>query len=189
MSLSPAAQKISDAAVIHFTEFGYDAASLSTIADAAGIRKATIYSHFKNKDELFLHVFNEAVALEGEFATRCFAEENRAGEGYLFRVADRYSTSPGLRLLLRTAFVPPAPLSQQMSRGYEGFLDPIGEMFTRNFIHHHPDAAQEAALYYDAYLGIIDSVHIELLYASREAADRRRESLWKIFTSALDKRR
>ncbi|PLR32756.1 TetR/AcrR family transcriptional regulator [Chimaeribacter arupi] len=183
MSLSPAAQKISDAAVLHFTENGYDAASLSAIADAAGIRKATIYSHFKNKDELFLQVFSESLRAESEFVAACFSQERRAGEGYLSAVAGRYSHSPSLRLLLRTAFVPPSPVRQEITRGYEAYLNKISDLFRLSLMQHQQ--AADADLYCDAYIGIIDSVHIELLYATHEAAERRRESLWKVFTLAL----
>lgn len=186
MSLSPAAQKISDAAVIHFTENGYDAASLSTLAEAAGIRKATIYSHFKNKDELFLSVFSESLRIEREFAAGCFEQESRAGEAYLFAVSERYASSPSLRLVLRTAFIPPLAVKKEVNRGYEAFIDLIGEKFRHNFKTCHPHSEAQSAMYVDAYVGIVDSIHIELLYASHEAAERRRISLWKVFSAALN---
>ena len=186
MQLSPAAQKIADAAIIHFTENGYDAASLSTLADAAGIRKATIYSHFKNKDELFLSVFEQALTIESEFAVRCFEQEKRAGEKYLHAVSERYSSSPYLRLVLRTAFIPPQSVKSEVSGGYEAFIDLMGEQFLKNFQYYHPQSTDKSALFCDAYLGIVDSVHIELLYASSEAADRRRGSLWQVFSMALN---
>jgi len=186
MSLSPAAQKIADAAVTHFTENGYDAASLSTLADAAGIRKATIYSHFKNKDELFLSVFEQSLTIEREFAVRCFEQESRAGENYLFAVSERYASSPYLRLLLRTAFIPPIAVKKEVSRGYEDFIDLIGGQFLQNFNRLHPQSTEQSAMFCDAYLGIVDSLHIELLYASPEAADRRRLSLWQVFSMALN---
>ncbi|MGU9756272.1 TetR/AcrR family transcriptional regulator [Serratia marcescens] len=53
MTISPAEQKILDAAIIHFADKGFDAGSLNTIAERVGIRKATIYFHFKKKKDLF----------------------------------------------------------------------------------------------------------------------------------------
>lgn len=161
-------------------------ASLSTLADAAGIRKATIYSHFKNKDELFLSVFAQALTIERTFAVRCFEHETCAGENYLHAVSERYSSSPYLRLVLRTAFIPPLAVKKEVNRGYEAFIDLIGEQFLQNFLHYHPQSTARLALFRDAYLGIVDSIHIELLYASTEAADRRRSALWQVFSTALN---
>lgn len=38
---------------------GYDKASLGQIADAMGIKKASIYYYFKSKEEIFIAIFNE----------------------------------------------------------------------------------------------------------------------------------
>ena len=45
-------QKILDAALDLFSVQGYEATSISQIADAVAIRKASLYSHFKSKQEI-----------------------------------------------------------------------------------------------------------------------------------------
>ena len=45
-------QKILDAALDLFSVQGYEATSISQIADAVDIRKASLYSHFKSKQEI-----------------------------------------------------------------------------------------------------------------------------------------
>lgn len=45
-------QKILDAALDLFSVQGYEATSVSQIADAVDIRKASLYSHFKSKQEI-----------------------------------------------------------------------------------------------------------------------------------------
>lgn len=182
MAISPAAQKISDAAVQHFADKGFDAGSLNTVAEAAGIKKATIYSHFKNKEELFIHVFNEAITSESAFVNECFDSDVICGERYLACVSGRYQQSGYLRLLIRTAFIPPAGLQPQVAKGYEFFLAGIKSRFNDGF--NHLLTTCEIALG-DAYLGIIDSVHVELLYATPEAADKRRKALWQLLVSAM----
>ncbi len=182
MAISPAAQKISDAAMMHFADKGFDAGSLNTVAELVGIKKATIYSHFKNKDELFIHVFNEAIASESAFVNECFDSDTTCGERYLACVSERYQQSGYLRLLIRTAFIPPEGLQQQVAKGYESFLARIKSRFNDRLnsllAHYEVELA-------DAYLGIIDSVHVELLYATPEAADKRRKALWQLLAKAI----
>ncbi len=45
-------QEILDAALDLFSVQGYEATSISQIADAVGIRKASLYSHFENKQAI-----------------------------------------------------------------------------------------------------------------------------------------
>ena len=45
-------QEILDAALELFSVKGFEATSLSTIADTVGIRKASLYSHFENKQAI-----------------------------------------------------------------------------------------------------------------------------------------
>ncbi len=53
---SEARNRVLDAARPLFVEFGYKGVSMQQIADAAGIHKATLYHHFKDKDALFAAV-------------------------------------------------------------------------------------------------------------------------------------
>lgn len=182
MAISPAAQKISDAAVLYFADKGFDTGSLNAVAESVGIKKATIYSHFKNKDELFIHAFNEAIASESAFVNECFDSDTICGERYLAHVSERYQQSSYLRLLIRTAFIPPEGLQQQVAEGYESFLAKIKSRFNDGLNHLSTRYEIELA---DAYLGIIDSVHVELLYATPEAADRRRKALWQLLVGAM----
>ncbi|WP_319415208.1 TetR/AcrR family transcriptional regulator [Marispirochaeta aestuarii] len=51
--LSQSKQKIHDAALKLFAEKGYTSCSMSIVAETVGVKKATLYSHFKNKEEIF----------------------------------------------------------------------------------------------------------------------------------------
>lgn len=183
MAISSAAQKVSNAAVLHFADKGFEAASLNTVAEMAGIKKATIYSHFKNKDELFIHIFNEAIATESAFASQCFSRDrDSCGECYLIKVAQRYRDSGHLRLLLRTAFISPEGLRNQVAQSYESFLSRI----KTHFIAGLPSKTRsDKNLLGDAYLGIIDSIHVELLYATPDAAETRRIALSHLLKQAI----
>ena len=47
-------RKVLDAALNLFAERGIDATSMDAIAEASGVSKATIYKHWREKDELCL---------------------------------------------------------------------------------------------------------------------------------------
>ena len=44
-----------------FGQFGYDKTTLDEIGEQIGFNKAALYYYFKNKEELFLHVFNNEI--------------------------------------------------------------------------------------------------------------------------------
>ena len=55
-----AALRVLRAAAEIFSKFGYDAASISAIAEQAGVSKANIFHHFKNKAALYQEVLKAA---------------------------------------------------------------------------------------------------------------------------------
>ena len=67
-------QEILDAALELFSVKGFEATSLSTIADAVGIRKASLYSHFENKQAILDALVEEVLS---QYNTRSlFARAN-----------------------------------------------------------------------------------------------------------------
>ena len=57
-----------------FSVNGYEATSISQIADAVGIRKASLYSHFANKQDILDHVIE--MVLDGYYRHTVFAHAN-----------------------------------------------------------------------------------------------------------------
>lgn len=185
-TLSPSAEKICVIAVEQFAASGYDAASLNDIAVAAGLRKPSLYAHFSSKDDLFEAVFERAVAAERLYVEQCFAQAPAGVPGacYSHSLGERYQGSAHLRFLLRSAFFPPAPLRPMISAGFEGYLARLGALFNQALDGRSIDNARRD-LYVDAYLGIVDSLSVELIYAGNEAYTRRLQALWWMFEQAL----
>jgi TetR/AcrR family transcriptional regulator len=88
-----------------FAAHGYSAASLSEIASAVGLRKASLYHHFPTKDALYFAVLDAAVAdlrrlvLDARLEAGDFGQRlDRLGE----LVTDYFATHPdAARLLTR----------------------------------------------------------------------------------------
>jgi len=55
-------EKLRDAAVATFLEYGYDRATMEMIADAAGITKRTLYARYADKRAVFLDVIPRALS-------------------------------------------------------------------------------------------------------------------------------
>ncbi len=51
-------EELINAALIEFGDKGYDNASLNNILKEAGISKGTFYYHFKNKENLYIYLFD-----------------------------------------------------------------------------------------------------------------------------------
>lgn len=51
-------EELLNAALIEFGDYGYDQASLNNILKRAEISKGTFYYHFKNKEELYLYLYD-----------------------------------------------------------------------------------------------------------------------------------
>lgn len=192
---SASADNICAVAVVHFSEHGYDASSLSDIAEQAGMRKASLYSHFAGKDALFLDVFADALAEEQAFMDGCFADEaslaanaggQLAGSLYCDRMAQRYADSAHLRFLLRTAYLPPASLRVEVGTGYEMLLAQLQRHYVASLRRLAPSLPPpRIELYAQAYLGIVDSLHVELIYAGGATLQQRHAALWQILSDSL----
>ncbi|MCL7713838.1 TetR/AcrR family transcriptional regulator [Stenotrophomonas mori] len=191
---SPTIDRICAAAVAHFAERGYDGSSLNDIAEAVGIRKASLYAHFAGKDALFLDVFDEALDIETAFARRCFADERagaQPGSGYCRRLSRRYAESAHLGFLLRTAYVPPQALVAQIDLGYERYLAALLESFVQR-IEQAPEtagrlAAGDRRLYGQAYLAIVDSLHVKLVYTNGRQVSGRLKAMQRLLADSLQR--
>lgn len=191
----PTIDRICLAAAEHFSVTGYDASSLAEIAAAVGIRKASLYAHFANKDALFLRVLSEAIAAERLYLAHSFgrgATSEPAGEAYLQQIGDRYDASVHLRFMLKAVFHHPVALKQDIGAAYEGFLTTMRGHF-RAALEIQEErinlAAGEVALYVEAYCGIVESLFVDLNYAERGAMELRRDAMWRVFGDALKMRK
>ncbi|MGA0617601.1 TetR/AcrR family transcriptional regulator [Paracoccus sp. KR1-242] len=189
-SLSPTAERICDAAIRHFAEVGYEGSSLNEIATDVGIRKASLYSHFRGKDELFLAALSVALEVEQAFVAEAYASPapDGAGSGYVQEIDKRYPTSPHLRFLLRAAYLLPKSIAKQVGAGYEGFLASLRQHYLVQLDADRPGLAEDDRNgFAESYVGIVESLFVELTYGSTKAMAVRRDALWRILSQAVGK--
>lgn len=122
-----AAHRVLRAAAEVFSSQGYDAASISAIADRAGVSKANIFHHFKSKAALYRQVLRDACQsfsdaidaasrLEDDDAARLRAYASR-------RLCDYIEDPMSSRLVLRAL----------TSDGADADIQPVRDDFAASF--------------------------------------------------------
>lgn len=184
------ASKIREVALAHFARNGYEGASLADISSDVGIKKQSIYSHFKGKDELFLAVFLDVVANEFNFIEEYLKRSSSLPLedflfGFLLEYKERYAREDDTKFFLRTSFFPPSHLHNKIT-GYSLealdrmsiLLEPVFES-AANSGQIHPDVSIERAC--GAYTAVLDGMFVEILYGNLERSMKRLDASWYIF--------
>ncbi|WJE40183.1 TetR/AcrR family transcriptional regulator [Bacillus safensis] len=73
-------QLILDGATKAFTQFGYKATTMDLVAKLANVGKGTIYTFFKNKEELFDEIFTSLLSEMRKIADEAMDEEKSFSE-------------------------------------------------------------------------------------------------------------
>lgn len=120
-----------DGAARAVASYGARRATMGDIAGMAGIAKATIYNHFRAKEDVYRAAVEAGVAELVADCTRCAGQDLA---GALRRAADRLAEDPALlrlaaeepELAARFAFPGPAPAWQQARNGVRQVLTVAG---------------------------------------------------------------
>lgn len=100
-------EEIKQAAFELFAEKGYECTSTQDIADAVGLKKQSLYSHFKSKSDIFVEVLQDQSAIIlTELVDSFEADQDDAAEFFLKSVFDSlirtFSVRKRLLFLKRT---------------------------------------------------------------------------------------
>ncbi len=186
------AEKIKQIAQTLFTSHGYEGASLSIIANEVGIKKQSIYTHFKSKEELFLIIFNESVEQELRFV-KTFILENKSSTlqeilyRFLTEYLERYERNNNTSFFLKTSFFPPFHLEGNVKLGSNKFVTEL-ELLFMSLFDEKSDVlklgitSETASL---AYLTILDGLFVELLYGIPERLNKRITESWNVYWQGI----
>ncbi|EPD52118.1 TetR/AcrR family transcriptional regulator [Paenisporosarcina sp. FSL H8-0542] len=168
--------EIKKAALKYFTIHGYEGASLSLIAEEVGMKKQSIYAHFKGKDDLFLQVLRDAKETELSSKLQYFSQvdsENPEKDlyGFLQLVIDLFQKNEQLKFWLRMSFFPPAHLEKAIEQEVIDIEEKVQMILERKFqdwINVKKIFGDEAITPTYAFLGVVDSILLELVYGNNE---------------------
>jgi AcrR family transcriptional regulator len=168
--------EIKEAALKYFTIHGYEGASLSLIAEEVGMKKQSIYAHFKGKDDLFLQVLRDAKETELSSKLQYFNKiDSKNPEkdlyGFLQLVIDLFQKNEQLKFWLRMSFFPPAHLEKAIEQevmDIEGKVQTMLERKFQDWINAKLIVGDAAITPTFAFLGVVDSIMLELAYGNDE---------------------
>ncbi|WP_102707046.1 TetR/AcrR family transcriptional regulator [Terribacillus saccharophilus] len=174
-------------AKIHIAKSGYEGASLSTIASDVGIKKQSIYSHFKSKEELFLQAFQDAVEKELLFVKRFLEDDedislkdllNQFIKEYLERCQKNTNTS----FYIRSSFFPPVQLRELIIKETYKYLDQLEDLIESLFEQKYAVDSKAAAI---AFLTLLDGLFVEFLYGTSERLKERTEKSLLVYWQGI----
>ncbi|KOF11773.1 TetR family transcriptional regulator [Planococcus glaciei] len=188
--------QLKEAALNRFAEHGYEGTSMAHIAEAVGIKKQSIYAHFKGKDELFLQVSNDVVENELASITE-FIEQNQTKPikeflyDFLVHHKIRYEQNADTKFWLRNSFFPPAHLYEEVMEKVYLYLDTLEdqlEPILENAVKERQlDASIDVKRATAAFLGVLDGIFVEMLYGGPERLNKRLDASWHFYWRGISK--
>ncbi|TRZ39576.1 TetR/AcrR family transcriptional regulator [Niallia circulans] len=188
--------KIKQIAICHFARNGYEGASLGQIAAEVGIKKQSIYNHFKGKDELFLQICRDSNVYV-IYTVKKYMEINRnlPFKQFLYNLLlvlkDQFEKNEFTRFCLRFSLFPPSHLYEQVKEivyhylyMFEALLISVFEVSKLEGQIHTEVYLEEAT---SAYLGLLDGIFIEMLYGEPSRIQKRLNHSWTIYWRGITK--
>ncbi|MBM7095294.1 MULTISPECIES: TetR/AcrR family transcriptional regulator [Alteribacter] len=187
---SRTAEKIKQVSLRLFAQEGYDGASLSKITDEVGIRKSSLYNHFKNKEALFLTLVDDVYA-------RYVAELNET----VHEGADDESVDTTLHkaFIMTTDFLrkeevgrfymhfllfPPKDLKLSVHERFLRFEEELNLVLLPVITRGMNDRAIEKsspADVLDAFYCVLDGISAQMFYYDPDTVNRKRQHAWNVF--------
>ena len=181
------ASRLQCAALIRFAEQGFDATTMNEIAGDVGIKKASIYAHFRNKDELFLSLIPIMIARELHYIKAMITGGDQLKTqlyAYLESLDSRFMKSHDMQFWLRTIFAPPSHLYQESITPMHAFMDDL-ENYIASMIEasplNDPSQALSVPTLTATYMSMIDALQTELLFGGHDKYEKRFKALWQVF--------
>lgn len=168
-----------------FAQHGYEGTSMQFVAEAVGIKKQSIYTHYKNKDALFLGACEKAMEEELAEAKQVLAKIGKISDlqHYLHFMVMQYETSARAQFWARMSIYPPVHLQEQVMASVYIYLDAleqeVAHILAQNVAQLNPLVSVASAA--SAFLGVVDACLLELLYGGPQRVEKRLQASWEIY--------
>jgi TetR/AcrR family transcriptional repressor of cmeABC operon len=187
-------QSLKSVALHLFARNGYEGTSLADIAERVGIKKPSIYAHFKGKEDLFLAVFEDVVWEQVQLVKQLAEMTGKADAEQklllILRESCRYfiDNEDKATLLKRFMLFPPDHLKESVQRKFleseQAMTELLAAIFAegikRGEIQQKPLEELLAA-----YYCLLDGLFIQLSYYGTKDFESRLHHVWNIYWSGI----
>mgnify|MGYP001474870452 CR=1 FL=1 len=173
--------KIKKVALTKFIEQGYEGTSLSDVANEVGIKKQSIYSHFKSKEELFITVMNDVIKEESEYLDYFFDKSYDNLKGYLekfiLQIKKRYAKEEqnSMQFILRMAYMPPLHLKEEVINNFNIYFlkleNLIKDLFLEDLFLEDLFLEEKANMATLSFMNMLNGLLVTLIYGGCERFD------------------
>ena len=188
-------QRIKQAALILFAQRGYEGASLADIIEDVGIKKSSIYNHYKSKDDLFLSVYESCVHEEIQ-VTKDFFNKHLTNEtllptlkAYIEFHSHRIKHIPSAHFLFRFIIFPPHHLHDALLEKSENYFEKLNLQFieflntTETF---KAFTEEQASHFVHLYLVILQGIRLDHLTGGGYLSQTRLDIAWMYFIKQVE---
>ncbi|WP_312049168.1 TetR/AcrR family transcriptional regulator [Acinetobacter courvalinii] len=179
------AAKIQKYALQRFAKQGFAATSLNEIATDVGIKKPSIYAHFKNKDELYLSLIPIMIDEELGYAQTVLQGGEQLQQqlhDYFISIEQRFNASYAVQFWMNALISPPVHLYDQVIEPMHLFMADLEQLFSQAIQNsevvknqHQLDAQTLARV----CMSFVDALQSELIYGGREKFRLRLDAILK----------
>ncbi|MGY4758200.1 TetR/AcrR family transcriptional regulator [Paenibacillus caseinilyticus] len=193
--VSPLTRNRIRAAALHeFAYKGYEGTPLSDIAKEVGIKTPSFYAHFRSKESLLLHLFDDVLQERVETVCRLIRQlEASTPDEKLFRILVLFChgedvSEEKLLFLKRLTLFPPPALEQEIKARFLASERLLSEPLCRIF----REAADLGAIrpipadeLLASYYCLVDGCFVQRFYYPPHEAEHRLRLAWSIFWNGI----
>lgn len=183
-------KQIQQAALACFTQNGFEGTSLAQIAEQVGLKKQSLYSHYKDKDAIFLDALRYTKEIELAFYDNYFKQLTATTveatlHNFLLAMKQMFQDEPTQRFWLRMNFYPPQHLKYEVEQEVKEIYDAFNKIFGTLFEQWQSEkllANIDPEIMLTAFSGITNAMIMDIVYDVEQAViDTRIEARWLIF--------
>ncbi|GEM_PF-708363 len=180
------AEMIRKSALKCFSIHGYEGTSLSMITDELGMKKQSVYAHYKSKEDIFMSVLDSVLQEEVEFLRGYFKGEfENAAEcfdGFITKIKERsLSEKEGnIMFILRTSYMPPERMREEVAAKCHIFWEEL-EKAVCGVIEGSFEDEEELQSRTIAMTTLIDGLFSALLYCGADVLERKQKACRELF--------
>ncbi|ATZ63253.1 TetR/AcrR family transcriptional regulator [Acinetobacter bereziniae] len=162
--------KIQKAALERFAKQGFSATSMNEIATDVGIKKPSIYAHFKNKDDLYLSLIPIMVEHELNYAKQILIGGEEVFQQfnlYLRSIDQRFDQSFDVQFWVNALLNPPKHIYAEVIEPMHLFMEHLEQIFMQA-LKDLPENQLDHVTLARMYMSFVDALQSELIYGGKQ---------------------